>query len=301
MAYPSTLTSFTDPLATDRLNSPSHSSIESAQNTGLEEIQAYIGINTGVNASAVGTLLYDIKAPNSDGGGHVQTATKGGTGQTTYTKGDLLVAQNSSTLAKLAVGNDTQILQLNTSTASGMNWANVTNNRLTSSASIIGIANTETSVLSVTLPGSVLSTANTIRTTAHISDWTTRTGMSVLAIANYGGTVSSVVVTPQGGDTIGIGTIRHTMIGNNSASSQRHFLEFEGALRQSGGAAGYFTSPTINPDAPFNPSVATVFRAFANTISSINSSANQTLGLTIRIMGANSSASVSGVIVEKIV
>src|SRR3990167_790781 len=118
MAYPSVVSTYTDPQPTDRMNAPSHSSIESAQNTGLEEIQTFVG----TLSSAVGTLVYDIRATASDGGGHTQTAVKGGTGQTTYTKGDLLVATNASTLSKFAVGANNLVLVADSNEASGMRW-----------------------------------------------------------------------------------------------------------------------------------------------------------------------------------
>lgn len=121
MAYPSTLSSFTDPNPTDKLSTTPHSSIESAQNTALEEIQAFIG----TESSNVGTLMYDIRATASGGGGHVQAANKGGTGQTTFSKGDVLVAQSSSVLAKLAVGTDNQALLADSSVASGVKWGGV--------------------------------------------------------------------------------------------------------------------------------------------------------------------------------
>ncbi len=128
MAWPSVLTTFTDPLASDKLNSPSHSSIETAQNTSLEELQTFIGVNTGATASAIGTLLYDIKAPNSNGGGHVQTANKGGTGQTAYAKGDLLVASSSSVLSKLSVGSTGQVPIADSNASAGIRWGSPADN-----------------------------------------------------------------------------------------------------------------------------------------------------------------------------
>lgn len=119
MVYPSTLSTFTDPQPTDRLNSPSHSGIEIAQNDGLRQLQAFVG----TSSSTAGTLMYDIRAAASNGGGHVQTANKGGTGQTSFTKGDILVATSSSVLTKLAVGIDGQALVVNSSTASGVSWS----------------------------------------------------------------------------------------------------------------------------------------------------------------------------------
>lgn len=118
MAYPSIISTISNPQATDRLNNPSHSSVHQAENTAITEIQAFVG----TLSSVPGTLINDIRSASSNGGGHVQTADKGGTGQTTYNKGDLLVAQSSSVLTKLAVGTDGQALIANSSTASGVQW-----------------------------------------------------------------------------------------------------------------------------------------------------------------------------------
>lgn len=121
MAYPSTLTTLTNPNANDKLNSPSHSSIHSAENTAITELQTFVG----TLASTAGTLIYDIRATASDGGGHVQGVNKGGTGQTAYTKGDLLVASSSSVLTKLAVGaTDGQVLKVDSTKATGLTYGN---------------------------------------------------------------------------------------------------------------------------------------------------------------------------------
>lgn len=113
------MSTFTDPQPTNRLNSPSHSSIESAQNTALEEIQAAVG----TDSSVIGTIIGDLRNTNSNGGGHVQTANKGGTGQTSYSKADLLVAQSSSVLSKLSVGADNFVLTADSTQATGLKWA----------------------------------------------------------------------------------------------------------------------------------------------------------------------------------
>lgn len=60
MAFPSTLDSFTNPTANQKLNSPSHSTIETAQNTALTSLEAKVG----VNSSAVATSL-DYKVTNA--------------------------------------------------------------------------------------------------------------------------------------------------------------------------------------------------------------------------------------------
>lgn len=118
MAYPSVISTLPDPLATDRLNNPSHSGLHRDTNAAIEEVQTFVG----TLSSTQGTLSYDIRSPLSNGGGHVQTADKGGTGQTTYNKGDLLVGQSSSVLTKLAVGNNDQVIVADSTAATGVRW-----------------------------------------------------------------------------------------------------------------------------------------------------------------------------------
>src|SRR3990167_8529043 len=108
MPFPSTLSTFNRPSTTDRLNSPSHSALHNTVSSALGQVEAVIGV-AGAN-SVVGTFEYHVRSPPSDGGGHVQTANKGGTGQTVYTKGDILVAQSSSVVTKIAVGSDGEVL-----------------------------------------------------------------------------------------------------------------------------------------------------------------------------------------------
>lgn len=119
--WPSVLSTISDPAATDKLNSPSHSSIETAQNDAIEKLETFIG----TQASAVGTLMYNVRAAASDGGGHVQSANKGGTGQTAYTKGDVLVASSASVLTKLAIGTNDQALLADSAQATGVKWGGV--------------------------------------------------------------------------------------------------------------------------------------------------------------------------------
>ena len=120
MAFPSVLNVFTRPTTTDKLNSPSHSGLHNTVSSALGQVEAMIGV---VGASSVaGTLSYDVRSPGSDGGGPVQTANKGGTGQTAYTKGDLLVAQSASVLAKLTVGTNNYTLIADSASPAGIKW-----------------------------------------------------------------------------------------------------------------------------------------------------------------------------------
>lgn len=118
--FPSVIATLTDPQPADKLNSPSHSTLHQSENDEIEQTQRFIGLST---SSAMGTLVYDIRSSDSNGGGHVQTANKGGTGQTAFTKGDLLVATSASVLSKLAVGaNLGQALVVDPTAAAGVKW-----------------------------------------------------------------------------------------------------------------------------------------------------------------------------------
>ena len=50
------------------------------------------------------------------------TASQGGSGQTSYTKGDLLVASSSAVLAKLTVGSDGKVLTASSTATYGVSW-----------------------------------------------------------------------------------------------------------------------------------------------------------------------------------
>lgn len=119
--FPTSLDTLTNPTSSDKLNSPDHAAQHASENDAIEALEAKVGVN---NSAVTTSLDYIIKNAASNGGGHVQTANKGGTGQTSYTKGDLLVAQSASVIAKLAIGVDNQALIVNSSTASGVQWGN---------------------------------------------------------------------------------------------------------------------------------------------------------------------------------
>jgi len=88
--------------------------------TGVSVSTQVLGkILTAVSAgSAVSIQLY--------GPGHYGAAVQvsdGGTGQTTYTKGDLIVTPGSTTLNKLGVGTNGQMLTADAASANGVKWA----------------------------------------------------------------------------------------------------------------------------------------------------------------------------------
>lgn len=297
MSWPSTITTYTNPTPTNFLNSPSHSSIETAQNTSLTELQTYIGTTT---SSALGTLIGAVMNPNSNGGGHVQTANKGGTGQTTYTTGDMLVATSQSVLSKLAVGLDNQVLTANSSVAGGIQWTNVTqfSNLIGSSqvSSTIGNNTTaETSVFSVTIPASTLGSASAIRTTVYVGELTSGGATSsVLINANFGGkTVASVVLanaTPQYSSNAK-GKLEFTIMSRGSITSQRNYLMLDAKPNISGQAF----------DGVAYGSIAGWWN-YASSVNSIDGGAPQTLGMTVQFpnSGVGTKFTYDGYLIEKI-
>lgn len=303
MAFPSTLTSFTYPNASDRLNSPSHSSIHSEVASAIGQLEAIIGRDG--NNSIAGTLLYDIRSPDSNGGGHVQTANKGGTGYTSYNKGDVLVATSASVLTKLAVGADGQVLRADSSVAGGIKWAtqsgkiHVQNSNTNVDSVTSGVSSIGAQIFTTTLVGSTLGTNNAIRSTSYIRPWTTD-GASVLAVWKYGGnTVASVALTPTTSGCI-LGKLVHTMIAS-TVSAQRHILEVDlhtSHTDYSGNAAGQIA---FSPSNSFNPSVYSAVYGQVISTSSVESSANQTYSGHIRILTGNGTyMSVVGTTVEAI-
>lgn len=115
--FPSVLTTFTTRLNGQVIDAGDVNGVQS----GVTQLERVVGAEN--SASVVGTIQYFIKSPASDGGGHIQSANKGGTGQTVYTKGDILVAQSSSVLTKLSAGTVGQALKVNSATATGLEWA----------------------------------------------------------------------------------------------------------------------------------------------------------------------------------
>lgn len=301
MAWPSILTSFTDPTPSDRLSTTPHSSIETAQNTGIEEVQAFVG----TLSSTQGTLMYDIRSANSNGGGHVQTVNKGGTGYTSYTKGDILVASSASALSKLAVGTNGQVLKANSGAAAGINWAtqsgkiHIQNNLVNVDSVTSGESSIGAQIFSTSIVGSTMGTSNAIRATSYIRPWVVE-AQSVLAIWKYGGNiVASVALTPTATGCV-VGKLTHTMIAS-TVNAQRHIVEVD--LRTSNNTDSVNAGPQVSfsPTNPFNPSVGGRVYAQIFSTSSVESSASQTYSGNIRIVSGNGAfMSVVGTIVEAI-
>ncbi len=112
-SFPTSLDSLTNPLATDSLNSPSHSGQHADANDAIEALEAKVG----VNGSAVATS-HDYKIGQLESNAVLKTLVDA--------KGDLLVGTADNTIARLAVGGTNgQLLSVNSATASGLEWATI--------------------------------------------------------------------------------------------------------------------------------------------------------------------------------
>lgn len=169
MAFPSTLSTFNRPNASDPLNSPSHSALHNTVSSALGQVEAVLGVRGA--SSVVGTINSAVFSPGSTGGGHIQGAAFGGTGQTTYSKGDILVAQSASVLGKLSVGADGRTLVANSSVASGMEWGTPRGGYILSAFNKTGATNSTSPVVlaATSILGGTLGLNGVLRVTAK---WT---------------------------------------------------------------------------------------------------------------------------------
>ncbi len=284
MAFPSTLSAFPRPNPTDRLNNPSHSALHNTVSSALGQVETVIGVEGA--SSVVGTLQYLIKSPASDGGGHVQTVSKGGTGQTSYTKGDILVAQSGAVLAKVAVGANTQVLQANSSMAAGIQWVNVPR-KIAVSGSVIGMgggSSAEVSIMSAGIPVSVLLSGNAIRATCYLSNVTFTDSLRINA--NLGGTsVAACSFIGAVADQSGYkGQIVFTVLAAND-NSQRNVLNFDVQRDRNTVQASIYAA-----------------NAIVSTSSSIVGGAATTIGLTAKWSSSSSGDNLTtdGYIIEQI-
>lgn len=173
MAYPSVVTAFSTKANGQVIDASDVNNIQ----TDVVAIETFVG----TVSSTIGTLMYDIRAAASNGGGHIQTANKGGTGQTTYTKGDLLVASSQSVLAKLAVGSDGQAPIADSTASAGISWQGVaTAQTLQNQTNTYAVASVlSASVYGITFPTAV---ASLVAGQAFAIKWPTTNANSVMAL-----------------------------------------------------------------------------------------------------------------------
>lgn len=90
--------------------------------TSLAEFSGAITLAGILTAGSSSTVLTDAAGKVLSAALNTVTAGVGGTGQTSYTKGDLLVASAGTTLAKLAVGTNNQFLVADSAQTTGVKW-----------------------------------------------------------------------------------------------------------------------------------------------------------------------------------
>lgn len=105
-------------------------------------------------------------------------AARGGTGNTSYTKGDLLAASGATALGKLGVGTNGQVLRANSAAATGLEWGNDFVGTVTSvsGSGAISVAN-GTTTPAISVASASTSTAGVVQ----LSDSTDTTSSSVAA------------------------------------------------------------------------------------------------------------------------
>lgn len=116
MAYPSVITAFSTKVNGQIIDASDVNNLQ----TDVTAIETFVG----TLSSTAGSLIYDIRSANSAGGGHIQAPNTGGTGQTSFTKGDILIASSASVLTKLGVGTDGFGLMADSTQTTGVSWKN---------------------------------------------------------------------------------------------------------------------------------------------------------------------------------
>lgn len=288
--FPSTISTFNIVNPTDRLNSPSHSALHNSISSVLTQVQTVIGVE-GAN-SVVGSLEYLIKSPDSNGGGHIQTANKGGTGQTTYSKGDLLVGQSQSVLTKLAVSSvNGYALVVDSSSPVGLSYQPTISNKIKTSITTATISNSNalTVLYSASILGSTLGTNNAIRWTGEIVKFINDATNTLTFVVNYGN--GSIVTSDALNYNTGainapqIGTLSGLIVAGGATNAQRGIVQFNTSNNRLNSTASSILSHT-----------------YSGT-SSINSDATQNLVITAQSSfgGSGVVSLVSGLfVVEKI-
>ncbi len=251
------------------------------------------------NSSVLGTIEGDLRSPDSSGGGHVQTANKGGTGQTSYTKGDLLVATSTSVLSKFAVSSVAgQVLTVDPSQAAGIKWGTSgAANNIYSGSSVVVIAggqgSVETVLFSASILGSTLGTNKAIHYSAFIDKLIIPANGSLSIKVKYGNNqINAAALNPGSNAFPGSGIVSGFIDGfiiNKSISSQ--IGTYKGVLAYSDPSGA-----TLN----VNTSVATIYAPL--TTASIESSADQNLVITglFGSGGQTNSVLTGAFIIEKI-
>jgi|GEM_PF-2845916 len=164
-------------------------------NTGLLDAVGGLSVG-GTNVISAARVLQNVTANASIITAGSLAATVGGTGQTSYTAGDLLYASNGTTLSKLGLGLSGQCLQAG---ASAPTWSGC------ASGSLFSVAATSGSPQSVNGGNTVsfLAGSSNITTTAAAGPNIT---IDLSASPNFATSVTSPLFTSTGGMTVKAGS-----------------------------------------------------------------------------------------------
>jgi hypothetical protein len=292
--FPSTLSSFSRPNPSDRLNNPSHSALHNTVSSALGQVEAVIGVDIAVDPFATGTIISDLRSPSSGGGGHIQQTNTGGTGYTSYNKGDLLVAQSASLLAKLAISSTAgDVLTVDPAQAVGMKWTGAPSGAkiaINTGTSSIYNSSTEQVLFAASILGSTLGTNNGVKFYGALRYNNANATFTVRG--KYGVNSIFTISVPQVGNAVSslFGFIQGTIVGNTSVAQQKALGEF------------YATNPGVEL---INQAAVgyTKTGGMAFGTSSVESSATQNLVITGQFGSGDPANSVLGQFftVEKIV
>lgn len=272
MAYPSTFSAFNRPTASDKLNSPSHADLHNTVSSALGQVEAVIGLSG--DSSTLGTIIGDLRSPASNGGGHIQTANKGGTGQTSYSKGDILIATSSSVLTKLAVSSvQGDVLTAAPAQATGVSWSQALGTKvaITSVGATISASSIETVVFSASVSGSILATGRAIEFDIPISYLGINNTDSFTMRVKYGNNTALQVGAVQAGTATSLfGAFKGAIIANGSDSLQKSYGHIV-AMAEGGGTA------------------TSIFSTFNTGTSSVSSLVEQDIVITGQFSSSNGS------------
>ena len=140
---------------------------------------------------------------------------RGGTGLASYAKGDLIAASGTTTLAKLTVGTNGQVLKANSSTVTGLEWGEVGGGTVTSvsssTAALTVATATTTPALTIraatTSVNGIVQLSDSISTTSSILAATPTAVKSAYDLANAalpkaGGTVTGELLIGNAGTLV---------------------------------------------------------------------------------------------------
>lgn len=194
------------------------------------------------------------------------SAAYGGTGQTTYTKGDLLATPGSTTINKLAVGADGFVLTADSSSTNGIKWAVVSGTGTVTTFSVVtangvsaSVANATTTPAATFTLGAITPTSVNGLTVSTTTGTLTMTNGKTLAVTNtltFSGTDSTVMTFPSTTQTIA--GLSSTQTLSNKRMTWRYVTVTQSA------------TPVVNTDNTDTASITGLAQAITSMTSSLS-------------------------------